>query len=193
MQNLTKRLIRWAVIVALLLLIPLVLTIRDGGVEGVGWNWTPFDFVVMGSLLFGSALTYELIARKMTDNAYRIAVGVAVTTSLLLVWINAAVGIIGNEGNDANLMYFGVLAIGIIIATVTRFQPEGMARALFATAFAQATVALIALFFFASATPGPLQILALNGFFVASFLGSALLFRHATRKHGRPMETVKAS
>lgn len=51
-QNITKRLIVWAAIVALLLLIPLVLTIRDGGIEGVGWNWTLSNFVFMGTLLF---------------------------------------------------------------------------------------------------------------------------------------------
>ena len=33
MQNITKRLIVWAVVVAFILLIPLILTIRDGGVS----------------------------------------------------------------------------------------------------------------------------------------------------------------
>src|SRR3989338_3904266 len=103
MQNITKRLIRWAVIIALILLIPLVLTIRDGGVEGVGWNWTFFDFIFMGTLLFGAGLVYELIARKMSNSAYRAAVGVAVVTAVLMVWINAAVGIIG-DGDFPNAM-----------------------------------------------------------------------------------------
>jgi hypothetical protein len=42
-------------------------------------------------------------------------------------------------------MYIGVLAVGIIGAIVARFRPHGMARALFATALAQALVAVIAL------------------------------------------------
>jgi len=42
------------------------------------------------------------------------------------------------------LMYIGVLAVGIIGALIARFQPHGMARALFATALAQMLVAVIA-------------------------------------------------
>jgi hypothetical protein len=58
-----------------------------------------------------------------------------------------------------------------------------MARALFATALAQASVAAIALSFPSSGAPGggPLEILALNGFFVALFVGSAWLFQYAAR------------
>ncbi|OGZ35863.1 MAG: hypothetical protein A2V60_01015 [Candidatus Portnoybacteria bacterium RIFCSPHIGHO2_01_FULL_39_19] len=130
MQNITKRLIRWAVIVALILLIPLVLTLLGSGVDGEGWHWTLFDFVFMGTLLFGSALAYELIARKMSYGAYRAAVGVAVVTVVLLVWINGAVGIIGDS--SVNTMYFGVLAVGFISALIARFRPHGMSRALFA-------------------------------------------------------------
>src|SRR3990170_3279949 len=90
-QNITRRLSMWAVIIALILLIPLVLTLLGSGVDGEGWHWTLFDFVFMGTLLFGSALTYELVARKMSNVAYRVAVGVAVVTAVLLVWINGAV------------------------------------------------------------------------------------------------------
>jgi hypothetical protein len=53
---------------------------------------------------------------------------------------------------------------------------------LFATALAQALVGVIALIFgLGSPASGPLELLALNGFFVALFAGSALLFRHAAR------------
>jgi hypothetical protein len=58
----------------------------------------------------------------MTDNrAYRAAVGVAIAAAFILVWMNLAVGIIGSEDNPANLMYGGVLAIGIIGAVIARF------------------------------------------------------------------------
>lgn len=53
------------------------------------------------------------------------------------------------DGDPANLMYFGVLAVGIIGALIARFKPRGMARALIAMALAQAlilTIALIARF-----------------------------------------------
>lgn len=182
MQNITKKLIRWAVVVALILLIPLVLTIRDGGVEGVGWNWTLFDFVFMGILLFGAGLVYELVARKMESGAYRAAVGLAVVTGVLLVWINAAVGIIGDD-DGFNLMYFVVLAIGFIGALIALFQSRGMARALFAMALAQFLVPVIALIISNPDTwgpPGVLGVFVLNSFFALMFVGSALLFRRAS-------------
>jgi hypothetical protein len=80
-------------------------------------------------------------------------------------------------------MYFGVLAVGIIGAIVARFRVPGMARALLATALAQALVAVIALIFgLGSSLSPPVEILALNGFFVALFVGSAWLFRYAARE-----------
>ena len=81
-------------------------------------------------------------------------------------------------------MYIGVLAVGIAGAFVARFRPQEMARALFATALAQALVAVIALIFGlgSGSPPGVLGILILNGFFVSLFVGSALLFRHTARE-----------
>jgi hypothetical protein len=185
MQNIRKRLMVWAFVVALILLIPLVLTIRDGGVEGVGWNWAFFDFVFMGALLFGAGLVYELVARKMSNGAYRAAVGLAVVAAVLLVWINAAVGIIGDGDLDSpNGMYFGVLAIGFIGALIARFRPHGMARALFTMAIAQALVPVIALVISKPAffdPPGVLGVFVLNTFFVLLWVVSALLFRNAEK------------
>ncbi|MBU4404821.1 MAG: hypothetical protein KKG79_04320 [Acidobacteria bacterium] len=147
--------------------------------------WDLADFAVAGTLLFGTGLTYELIARKAGNIAYRAAIGVAVTAALLLVWMNLAVGIIGNEENPANLMYFGVLAVGIIGALIARFRPQGMARALFAMALAQTLVAVIALIAgLGYPWSGPLELSVLNGFFVALFVGSAWLFRRAAKGIG---------
>jgi hypothetical protein len=58
-----------------------------------------------------------------------------------------------------------------------------MARALFATALAQALVVVIVLIFgLGLPWSGPVEILALNGFFVSLFVGSAWLFRYAARE-----------
>lgn len=116
--------------------------------------------------------------------AYRSALAVAIATAFILLWLMGAVGVIGVEGDRADLMYFGVLAVGIIGAVIARFQPEGMARALLATALAQALVAVIALIAGKHQAPisSVFEILGLNGFFVALFIGSAWLFRRAARK-----------
>lgn len=174
MQNLTKRLMAWAAIVMLLLLIPLGLTRRDGG----SWNWSLFDFMLMGALLFGAGLAYELVARKINSSAYRAAVGLAVATAVLLVWINGSVGIIGD--GPINLLYFGVLAVGLIGSLTARFRPHGMSRTLFAMALLQALIPVIALLAREpNFSPNVLVVFALNAIFVLMFAGSALLFQRA--------------
>ena len=121
--------------------------------------------------------------RTRTNNtAYRAAIGVALAASVMLVWLSLGVGIIGADGDPANLMYFGVLAVGVIGAILARLQPLGMARALLATALAQALVAAIALIAgLGLPWSGPAEILLLNGFFVALFAASAWLFQRAAR------------
>jgi hypothetical protein len=131
--------------------------------------------------LFYTALKER--STMLARNAYRFAAGVALAAAFILIWLSLGVGIIGADGDPANMMYFGVLAVGIIGAIVARFRPHGMARALFATALAQALVAVIALILgLGLPWSPPVEILALNGFFVALFLGSAMLFRHAGRE-----------
>jgi hypothetical protein len=171
-----------AIATAFILLLPLVAMQFS---DEVVWNLA--DFAVAGALLFGAGLTYQLVARKAGNNAYRVAVGVAVAAALLLVWTVGAVGVIGEEGDRADLMYGGVLAVGIIGAIIARFRPHGMARALLATALAQALVAVIALIAGKHQAPisSVFEILGVNGFFVALFVGSAWLFRRAARKHPR--------
>lgn len=116
---------------------------------------------------------------------YRAAVGVALAAAFLLIWLSLGVGVIGRDGDPANVMYFGVLAVGAIGALIARFRPAGMARALLATAVAQALVAVIALIGrLGQPWSGPLEILGLTAFFVALFLASAFLFRKAARGEG---------
>jgi hypothetical protein len=158
---------------ALLLLLPLVAMQFTEEV-----SWTVADFVFAAVLILAVGVPFELAVRKSGDRAYRTAVGIALVAAFLLVWVNGAVGIIGSEDSPANLMYFGVLAVGILGALLARFQPLGMARTLFATALAQAVVAGIALIAgLGSPANGPLEIVLLNGFFVALFAGSGALFR----------------
>lgn len=120
-----------------------------------------------------------------SNTGYRFAVGLALTAAFLIVWLNAAAGLIGIEDDDpANLLYVGVLAIGFIGAIIARFQPRGLARALFATALAQALVGAIALKL--PNTASSVQIVVLHGVFVALFAGAALLFRYAARQGSPP-------
>lgn len=147
-------------------------------------NWDVADFAVFIALLVGVGVIFTLAARKSRNTAYRSAIGVALVAAFILVWVNGAVGIIGNESNDANLMYIGVLAVGIIGAVLARFHPLGMARALFATALAQVLVAVIALIAGLGSTGAiwPRDIVTLTGFFTVLWLVSAWLFQSAGRQ-----------
>jgi hypothetical protein len=171
-----KNIMRIAIGTGFILLIPLVLTLL------ASWHWRPGAFVLAFVLLFGGAgLTYGLVAKKMMSNkAYRFAVGVALAAVFLLVWMNAAVG--GILGDDpANMMYFGVLLVGFIGAVIARLEPQGMSRALFATAFAMALVPAIALIIGTLAfANGVVAVFGLHAFFAMLFVGSALLFRRAS-------------
>jgi hypothetical protein len=125
--------------------------------------------------------------------AYRAAVGLACVTGFVLLWINAAAGIIGD--GPINSMYLVVLAVGFIGALIARFQPRGMALALFATAAAQMLVPVIALLIWKAGMeslltdphspnppfdPGVAPVFGLNAVFVILFVVSALLFRRAS-------------
>jgi len=179
-----KNIIRLAVVTALILLVPfLAMQVT----EEVNWSFS--DFAIMGSLIFGTGLTYELVARKGGTFAYRAAVGVALAAALLLVWINAAVGIIGDEKIPTTLMYFGVLAIGIVGATIARLEPHGMTRTLIAMALAQVLVPVVALVIAKPQImepPGVVGVFVLNAFFAMLFIASAVLFGSAAGKRSEP-------
>jgi len=172
-----KNIIRIALGTAfILLLLLLVKQITDE------LDWSLLDFATAGALLFGTGLAYELVARKSGNKVYRVAVGVALATAFILVWTNLAVGLIGSENEPANMMYNGVLTVGIIGAIIARLRPLGMARTLFATALAQALVAVIALIAGMHQYPGSSisEIVNVNVFFIMLWVGSALLFRRAS-------------
>ena len=118
------------------------------------------------------------------NTSYKAAVALAVATVLILFWVIGAVGVLGADGDPADLMYIGVLAVGITGAIIVRFQPMGMARAMIVMALAQALVTVIALIIGKQDTPymSVFEIVSLNSFFVSLFLGSARLFQKAARE-----------
>jgi hypothetical protein len=139
-------------------------------------NWDLSDFIIFAAMLAAVGSAFELAARMTPNRAYRAAAGVALGAAFLLIWVNGAVGIIGNEENPANLMYGGVLAVGLIGAVVARGRPKEMARVMIATAFAQILVAVIALI------AGLGYTFVVTGLFVALWLTSAWLFRKSSEE-----------
>lgn len=85
-----KRLIGIVLTVALILFIPFIAMLFTDEV-----NWNLFDFVVAGVLLLGTGLMCELVMRKVKKGDKRIVFCVAILATLILVWIELAVGIFG--------------------------------------------------------------------------------------------------
>lgn len=173
-----------AFVTGLLLLIPLMAMQFSSGVE-----WTFSDFMAAGGLLFGTGFIYilvtQIIAIKMGGNiVYRVAIGFALLSGLFLIWSNLAVGLIGSENRAINLLYFIVIAVGLIGTFIVRFQPKGMTLVMFTMAGTHALIAAIALILGMQQLPhsSVVEILSVNGFFIVLFVLAALLFRYAAEE-----------
>ncbi len=142
--------------------------------------WSAFDFIIAGLLLFGTGFGYLLITIKAENFIYKVASGLALASGLFLVWANLAVGLIGSENNPENLMYFGVILVGLVGAGISRFKARGMSITMFAMAGSMVLIAIIAFMLGAHNYPysSVLEILGVTGFFSVPFVLSALLFHN---------------
>lgn len=57
-------------------------------------DWTATDFVFAGVVLGGAGLLWELAMRLTRNPAYRAVAGVGILGMVMLVWAEAAVGIL---------------------------------------------------------------------------------------------------
>ncbi len=160
------RLLGWGTATALLLT-PLVAMQFTDEVR-----WTVTDFAFAAILIGGVGVIYELTVRSQANAAYRGGVAAALAAAFLIIWANGAVGMIGDEGDRANLMFMGVLALALLGSILARFRAGGMAVAMFLAAIAQAIAGGLGM-----------MIDPLGGLFSVAFatlwLISAALFRNA--------------
>lgn len=150
-------------------------------------NWTLLDYVA-AAVMMGSAGGVVLLAMLLSRNpAYRAGVLVAAMAAFMVVWSALAVGIIADEQNDANYLYFGALAIAPLGAALAGFKARGMANAMVATALGLVSVGLAALAFRwgADAQDTLLGIAIGSGFFPALFAGSGWFFLQAAKSTAR--------
>jgi len=90
---------------------------------------------------------------------------------LVLVWANLAVGLVGSEGNPANLWFMAVPVVGLIMAAVGRFAAQGLVRAMLAMVVAQIVAGV--------AVGGTVEAIAITLVWSAAWLACAWLFRRA--------------
>jgi hypothetical protein len=171
MSQMGKTVLRVALVALGLLMAPLVasLLIPD-------WHWGVGGFVFAYVLFFGTGMAYALIARRMGAWTYKAGVGVALVAGFALGWSNMVH--VADSENPANLVYFGVLAVGIIGAGLARLEARGLARTLFVMA---AVLAVIAVVLPSGAPPEMARNMAVgHAVFVALFAASGVLFRRAS-------------
>lgn len=93
MQNITKRFIVWAVVLALILLIFLAMQFTNFGQVEVQWN----EAIAYSIIFLAVGGAYEMWQwLKTHTRAYRTAFVVWLGTVFLLGWVSGAVGIIGS-------------------------------------------------------------------------------------------------
>jgi hypothetical protein len=168
------RVARWSA-AALLLCVPVVaMRFPDSG-----FDWSPSDFVIMGALFATILGAYDFLASRAPSIAYRAASVLTTLGMFLLIWMNMAVGIIGSENNDSNLMFAGVIAIIVGGACVAKFKAQGMSNALFGAAAAQLLIGGIALALDLG-TDGrgwPRDVIVLTSFYTGLWAVAGTLFR----------------
>lgn len=160
------RLLMWGGVLAIWLL-PLIAKQFTDEVQ-----WTTFDHVIWAIMLIIPAGIIEVVSRLTSNWFYRGAVVIALGTAFVITWVNLAVGIVGNEENPTNLIFFGVVAIAMIGAPLVGFRAARLRWVFYLTAAAQALSALTAL----QAEP---FVLVFCGVTTALWLTAATLFGRA--------------
>lgn len=144
--------------------------------------WTSSDFVFMGALLAAAGLAVEVGMRLPGDGLYRAGVLVAVGGAILMLWANAAVGLIGSEANPANLLYLGVIAVAVVGAIAARMRPRGLAAAMGAALALHAAIGIAALAL--GWSERPLQMMGVTMGFALPWAMATLLFMASARRAG---------
>jgi len=173
------RVLRWSVGAGLLLVPLVMMQIVDD------WNWGPGSFLFAGIMIGGVLLLYEFAARAGVGMAYRGGVAAALMAGFLMVWINLAVGIVG-EDNPINFSFFMLVFAAGVGAYAARGEAAGMARAMLGVTAVQAFLA-IAIATAPSTQRDPMGatgVLLISAFFGFLWLMSAALFRKASRTEG---------
>jgi hypothetical protein len=117
--------------IAVLLAVPVIL----------GFPWTVSDFIVMGVLLGSVGLGIEFLMRRSVALLERLGCVVAILTGFLTVWVNLAVGMIGDD-NAYNLLFLMPLLAALTGGVFVRLHPHGMVNVMLLAAALQTLIGL---------------------------------------------------
>ena len=150
-------------------------------------QWTTSDHIAWAVMLAIPGGLVDVTSRLSGSWAYRGGVIIALGTAFIITWANLAVGIVGNENNPINLIFFGVILVALIGAPLVGFKASRMRWVMYATAGAQVLSGLVAL-------QAEAFVLVFCGVATALWLTSAALFGRAARDAVTPglIPTVEA-
>lgn len=145
-------------------------------------SWSAADFVFAVVMLGSVGLALEL-ALRTKNRTFTMAVAVALLASFLQIWFAGAVGIIGNENEDSNLLFVGVVGVALAGSAIALFRPASMAIVMVVAGMAQAAVPLVASLIGDStmAAIWAREAIVLTIVFTTMWLVAARLFRAAAR------------
>jgi hypothetical protein len=171
------RLAAWGAAAALLLTPLVAMRFTDEVV------WTPFDFAFAAVLIGSVGIGLELAMRLGPNGLYRAGAATALGTGFLMIWINAAVSIVGGDDSPAGPLFLAVPIVALAGAALARLKAAGMARAMVATAAAQVAVPVFAQLagLGVSSFEDIAKVAVLTAGFAAMWLGAGWLFARAGR------------
>ena len=149
-------------------------------------RWSAGDFLLVGAMLLAGCGLFELLMRGTDRWAYRAGAGVAVAAAFLIFLAAGAVGIVGGEGEPANRLYLGVIAVAAAGSAVARFRARGMARAMAAAAAATVLAGIVAL----TLVPDLRGVATGTALFAPLWLLSSWLFVRAARQQRMKEEQI---
>ena len=145
-------------------------------------NWDATDFIVGGIFIYVFSMLFQL-AHQATENiSLKVAYGLAIVATFLLVWVNLAVGLIGSKNEPFNLAYFSVIATGLIGAFISKMKLQGLRNTMIAMSLNMVIIGIIALligmqFVYGSSTS---EIIRVTIMFTITFTVSAYLFHRSS-------------
>lgn len=111
------RIAGWGILTTLLILPALAMRITSEV------NWTASDFLFAAMLLMFIGTVIELAVRKSRPGAARAGYVIAGGAAFLTIWINAAVGIIGDD-DAINRWFFVLVFVGLFASLIAWFRPR---------------------------------------------------------------------
>lgn len=149
-----------------------------------GLQWSVFDFMVVGGLVFTAAMGFMLLRSWSNSPTQSLAAMLAVASTFLVVWVNLAVGLIGAGPHWGNWIYAIIPFVIVGGVMIGGQNVRGLRISMYAAAISFLVIGLIALIAGLQNLPesSVREIIGINVMFATLYLFSALLFQFGDKR-----------